>query len=259
MPKIISTEELKEILEKHKLWLQTRYDDEPKGEQANLEEANLNGANLERANLEQANLYGANLYGANLNGANLERANLYGANLYGANLERANLEGAYLYGANLNGANLYRANLHGANLYGANLEQANLYRANLYGANLNGANLERANLDEKEEIRKGYILKENLIAYKKCKDYRIVELCIPKGSIVFSINNGKCRTNRAKILSISSIDGKKKYKLAKSKYDNKFIYRIGEELEIDNFDLMYNVECGAGIHFFRTRQEAEEY
>ena len=219
MPKIISTEELKEILEKHKLWLQTRYDDEPKGERANLYRANLNGANLDGANLDGANLYRANLDGVNLERANLERANLYGANLDGANLERANL----------------------------------------YGANLDGANLYGAKLDEKEEIRKGYILKEDLIAYKKCKGYRIVELCIPKGSIVFSINNGKCRTNRAKILSISSIDGKKKYKLAKSDYDNKFIYRIGEELEIDNFDLMYNVECGAGIHFFRTRQEAEEY
>ena len=73
---------LKEVLEKHSLWLVR----DIKGERANLR-----GANLERANL-----WGANLEGANLEGANLERANLWGANLRGANLDGANLRGANL-------------------------------------------------------------------------------------------------------------------------------------------------------------------
>ena len=37
------------------------------------------------------------------------------------------------------------------------------------------------------------------------------------------------------------------------------IYEVGKELEIENFDLMYNVECSTGIHFFRTREEAIDY
>ena len=61
--------DIKEILEKHSLWLAHEG-----GERAYLE-----GANLERAYLEGANLEGANLEGANLEGANLEGANLFSA------------------------------------------------------------------------------------------------------------------------------------------------------------------------------------
>jgi len=44
-----------------------------------------------------------------------------------------------------------------------------------------------------------------------------------------------------------------------SSYDNSFEYRLGQEIEIKDFNLMYNVECASGFHFFRTREEAENY
>ena len=96
----MDNEKLKEILERHRKWL----NDEDGGEradlrEADLREANLRGANLRGANLCEANLYGADLYGANLRGANLRGADLYGANLYGADLREANLREANLRGA----------------------------------------------------------------------------------------------------------------------------------------------------------------
>ena len=33
----------------------------------------------------------------------------------------------------------------------------------------------------------------------------------------------------------------------------------GETVEVKDFDLMYNVECSSGIHFFWTKEEAEDY
>ena len=78
-------EQLNEILEKHKKWL----NDEPGGE---------------RADLYGADLYGADLYGANLYGANLREADLRGADLRRANLREADLRGADLYEASLLGA-----------------------------------------------------------------------------------------------------------------------------------------------------------
>ena len=96
----MDNEKLKEILERHRKWL----NDEDGGERADLYGADL----------REANLYGANLYGADLYGANLRGADLYGADLYGANLYGANLRGANLYGANLREANLRGANLRGA-------------------------------------------------------------------------------------------------------------------------------------------------
>ncbi|ANI14447.1 hypothetical protein A9C11_10835 [Pseudomonas citronellolis] len=136
--KTYTPEELAEVLEKHRLWL----DDEEGGEQADLNGANLSGANLR----------GANLSGANLSGAYLRGANLRGANLSGANLSDAYLSGAYLSGANLSGANLSGANLSDANLSDANLSDANLSDANLSDAYLRGANLSDANLRELSSI-----------------------------------------------------------------------------------------------------------
>ena len=105
--------ELKEILEQHRLWIESNF---VQGKCADLEGARLEGARLE----------GADLYYANLKGANLECANLNDANLKGADLGDANLNCASLYRANLRGANLANASLYGANLRGANLTGANL-------------------------------------------------------------------------------------------------------------------------------------
>ena len=156
-------------------------------------------------------------------------------------------------------ADLRYANLRYADLSNANLSNANLRYADLSNADLSNADLYNANLDEKEKIRKGMLLKEDFHAYKKCQENLIVELVIPKGSIVFSINNSKCRTNRAKVVSITDIEGNVTYDEAISQHNDTFIYKVGAELEIEDFDLMYNVECSTGIHFFRTREEAVNY
>ena len=180
---------------------------------------------------------------ANLKGANLERANLYWANLEGANLEGANLKRANLYWANLEGANLEEANLYRANLYWANLEEANLERANLYGANLKGA----------ERKRLGRVLTEPLTGYKKTSEGVVITAEIPAGAIVFCINGKKCRTNRAKITDMAGEE------VLHSQYDPNFEYRLGQEIEIKDFNLMYNVECASGFHFFENREDAENY
>jgi hypothetical protein len=125
--KTYTSEQLAEVLGKHKTWLL----DKEGGECADLRDANLSGANLSDANLSDAYLSDANLSDAYLRGANLSDANLSDAYLRGANLSDANLSDAYLRGANLSDANLSDANLSGANLRGANLSGANLRGANL--------------------------------------------------------------------------------------------------------------------------------
>ena len=173
--------------------------------------------------------------------AYLEGAYLEGANLYGANLEGAYLYGAYLKGAYLEGAYLYGANLKGANLKGAYLEGANLYGAYLYGANL-------------EDFRLGKILTEPMTGYKKTQEGVVITAEIPVGAIVFCINGSKCRTNKARIIDMGGQN-----EVLHSSYDNSFEYRLGQEIELKDFNLMYNIECASGFHFFRTREEAENY
>jgi len=97
----LSKEELKEILAKHKMWLE----DNEKGTKADLRRANLIGANLRYADLSDTDLSGANLRYANLIGANLRFADLSDTDLSGADLRNVNLSCAELSGVNL--SNVY--------------------------------------------------------------------------------------------------------------------------------------------------------
>ena len=115
---------LKEILNQHRLWLDTNG---VQGKRANLRGANLEYANLKDANLKDADLTGADLTGANLHGAKFSDADLSCASLIDTNLSRANLQGANLTHADLKVANLKDANLGGADLTGANLHCADFY------------------------------------------------------------------------------------------------------------------------------------
>ena len=88
----MTREELQEILDKHKKWLNNEDD----GEKAELRYADLGGADLGGADLRCAYLIYADLRCADLGGADLRGADLY----------KADLRGAYLNDANLSGANL---------------------------------------------------------------------------------------------------------------------------------------------------------
>ncbi len=244
--------------------------------EANLYGANLRGANLREANLREANLYGANLYGAdlygaNLRGANLREANLYGANLYGADLYGANLRGANLREANLREANLYGANLYGADLRGANLREANLREANLYGANLYGADLREANLYEAKNsdytVAQTVIVAEGSIyGWKMARVGAakvIVKLLIPEDAKRSNATGRKCRAEFAEVIAVYP-KGKKramaKKTVVQSDHDSTFKYSVGETIRPTTpFDEDRWEECSTGIHYFITREEAENY
>ena len=166
---------------------------------------------------------------------------------------RADLTRADLTEANLTRADLTEADLTGADLTGADLTEANLMRADLMRADLTGADLTGANLTGADQFRLGKVLDEPLTGYKKTKEGVVITAEIPAGAIVFCINGSKCRTNRAKITDMAG------HEVLHSSYDNSFEYRLGQEINIKDFNLMYNVECASGFHFFRTRKEAEDY
>ena len=84
----ISPDELKEILEQHRKWVET---EGKEGKQADLNKANLQGAGLSWAHLQQANLRGAHLEQAILIGAQLQKADLWFAQLQGGDIQGANL------------------------------------------------------------------------------------------------------------------------------------------------------------------------
>jgi len=118
----ISLIDLAEILDQHKIWVETGGESGAK--------ADLSGVNLAKADLTGVNLQGAHLHRTNLVGADLSMANLRGASLVRADMRNANLLGTELRGANLMGANAYGVDglwfgrLGGTNLFDAVLPES---------------------------------------------------------------------------------------------------------------------------------------
>ena len=187
---------------------------------------------------------------ANLGGAILRDADLSEADLRWADLRWANFSVADLRGADLRGADLRWANLGGADLRGADLGGAILRGANLSGANLSGANLiYPIACPEKGEF----------IGFKKASGY-IVELLITSDAKRCSATSRKCRCSKAKVVSITNIDGTNAHvSSVPSNRDKSFIYEISKLVEVSDFDDDRWNECSTGIHFFITRQEAVDY
>lgn len=96
-------------------------------------------------------------------------------------------------------------------------------------------------------------------AFKKARGY-IIELEIPSDALRSSSTTRKCRCSKAKVVSIMNLDGTlSDVKSVASGYDSKFIYNLGETVEVPNFDTNRWNECAPDIHFFITRQEAVDY
>ena len=184
-----------------------------------------------------------------LNGEGGSRADLRGANLFGANLSDADLRGANLSDADLRGANLSCANLRGADLSGADLSCANL----------RGASMDQMIWDIHTVF---YPLQcpdsGSYIGYKKASGL-VVELEIPADARRSSATSRKCRASKAKVLSITDINGNPAGGQVKSNYDPNFVYAIGETVEVTDFDDNRWNECSTGIHHFITRAEAVIY
>ena len=237
---------LEEILERHLHWL-NRDCENWESMRADLHNADMSYANMSGVNMSYANMCGANMSYANIISADMRGADIRNANMRSINLCKANMSYANMRNANLRDANMSYANMIDTNIIGANMCGANMIDADMRGANLHGANMRGA-----DKLRKGIKLSEPIIGWKKCKNNVLVKLEIPRGAIVFSINNSKCRTDEAKVLEIIGAD--RAY--SKHKF---FSYYVGDVIEVFNFNCEYNVECAEGIHFFRTREEAENY
>ena len=159
-----------------------------------------------------------------------------------------------------------RADLRDADLRGANLRDADLRGANLRGANLRNANLCGAKNTDKtvwDAYTAFYPLQcpetGSFIGYKKAAD-KIVMLEICADAKRSSATSRKCRCSKAKVLSITNLDGSESgLSEIESDYDEDFIYCVGETVEVPDFnDNRWN-ECAPGIHFFITREEAVKY
>ncbi len=129
-----------------------------------------------------------------------------------------------------------------------------IYACNFYGAHLSGSMFKNCIL----EISNSFLFpacptEGSFIGWKACCDGKIVKLLIPEDAKRSSATTRKCRASHVKVLEILG-----NYSFAHSFYD-RTIYEEGKEVFADYFEYDRWKECSNGIHFFITREEAEEY
>jgi len=202
---------------------------------------------------------------ANLGYANLRAANLSYADLRSADLRYADLRAANLSYADLNSANLSYADLNSANLRAANLRAADLRYADLSSANLSYADLSYADLSSAKNAALAIAMTRilppegNLVGWKKLKCGEIAKLLIPTHAKRSHAFGRKCRASEALVLEIYK-DGQPVAGEFAAHYDSALTYSKGKTVTpTAPFDDDFTNECGSGIHFFITREEAEAY
>ena len=159
--KKISEEEIKEKLNKHKLWLET---DEKEGECADFIKLNLEGYDFSNMDLSRANFYGANLRKTKFRNSKLVGAIMINADIgFHSDFEGADMTDVQAMGINSVGANFKNTVLNGADFYRAVLWDTDFKNAKMSEvgsficsdvadcdfrkADLTGANFAFANFD----------------------------------------------------------------------------------------------------------------
>ena len=97
----------------------------------------------------------------------------------------------------------------------------------------------------------------SFIAFKKA-NHCIIKLLIPEDARRSGATTRKCRASKAKVLEIVDKNGKNVSSIV-SDWDSTFIYEVGKTVDVEDFDEDRWNECSTGIHFFITREEAEQW
>jgi Family of unknown function (DUF5758)/Pentapeptide repeats (8 copies) len=172
------------------------------------------------------------------------------ANLSSADLRWADLSSADLRWADLSSADLSSADLRWADLRSADLSSADLSWADLRWADLSSADLRWA--------KNTIVSQGDIIGWKSLKDGKIAQLLIPANAKrVNSIGSRKCRAEFAEVVAI--FKGNRKIKYGLDNHTGLLKYEVGKKVIPDSFNDDIYTECTNGIHFFITREEAENY
>jgi hypothetical protein len=227
---------------------------------------------VEEAVTLQVSLTCADLRNADLGGAYLAQAKLSNADLSGANLFRALLHRAHLMGtcfcntdlryANFRYANLKKAILRNSELIctcfpGSNLVQADFRGSNLEGADLSGANLTGTSFDPRPMVPNEGSFEAYKGVFDKQGNLVIARILIPEDARRMTPLAGRvCRAEFVKVIELN-----RDVSLTKCKFWPDRIYHVGGIVRDVNYDNDSNVQIGIaqhGIHFYLTREEAEQ-
>lgn len=210
--------------------------------------------------LQEYEMHDIDMTGWDMSNLDVSLSSFKGSTLDGVNFENSNLENALFDGCSMRGANFKNSSMKRACFRGCDMSHANIEGADLFFAVLELANLEGIQSNDETKWFRLYCPEEGaFLGYKKCIGDRLVQLLIPADAKRTSATYRTCRCNKAKVLTIKSFDYKENFTEAWSMVDENFVYRVGEWVEVKDFNEDRWFDSTTGIHFWLTREEAKAY
>lgn len=210
---------------------------------------------LEDCLFENMDLSGWDLHGIVFDRSDFRNVNLAGANLSGCTARNAFFGDTSLRGANLTEAVLCSADFRGCALSNADISGADMHASALFKADLTGI---KTNQNTKF-FHMRCPEKGAFIGWKVCYGRRVVMLLIPADAKRVQGTHEEVRCEKAKVLTIKSIDLTEQFEEAHSYVDENFIYRRGQMVYAGNFNPERFVDSAGGIHVWLSREEAVAY
>lgn len=211
--------------------------------------------------ITECTIQGADLHGADFSGASMTLCNFEDCDLTGAIFDRADIHGTLFLNCPMHGCSFVDANMQETVFRDIDLSDSDISGADIFCAVLEGANLEGLKTSESTKWYRMVPPEEGpFIAWKCCTELRVVQLLVPADARRVSATALTCRCDKAKVLSIKSIDETVKYDWAQSTVDPDFYYEVGKWVEPANgFEPDRWKDSSRGIHFFMERQQAVDY
>lgn len=272
------------MIEEHQMWLEdfrngdSNVRNVPSHYKANFSLYHILGYDFHGADLSMAIMAGAyindcNMRDVTLNGATITRTGIKNTDLALSHCIDTTFDTVHFYNVNFTDAQCCDSSFINDTFDFCNLKDTELMDARFLGCFFKGTSLGsalRCNIpmtcpDTGSFIgwKKAYVKSPDIESLVKFNWERttevIVKLEIQEDARRSSAGSRKCRCDKAKVLSITSLDGIREYDTAYSFHDASFVYRVGETVSVDNFCTNRWNECAAGIHFFITRDEAVNY
>ena len=242
-----------------------------------FDHAYMHSTILNHTKCDGSTFINANINRAILSVSSFEECNFNSAGCVGSTFHRSRLYSSYLNACNILETDFTEAILVNADFSDAHITNSTFYRAYLSSANFKGATIDsftsfcRADIDKDMNISCPNVPincpeEGSFIGFKvglssiDISEVVLIKLEIMEDAKRSSGTRRKCRADKVKVLDIINLNSEKHEKEAISiKMRRNFKYKVGEVIQINNFDNNRWNECSTGIHFFITKDEALQY
>lgn len=238
----------------------------------NLFDSNLSDANLSHCKITNTKFTELLMINAKFNYTFIKRSSFYSCNLFGSYANASNFENCNFERTTLTNINFCNCIFKKCDLSMSILSYSNMSSSKFIETNIKYATLQNTILPD---LKYNSIIGFNdecpkegsFIGWKKCygndkKNY-IVKLEILTNAKRGSGTSTKCRCDKAKVLDILNImtlkSESENINEVHSMYDPNFKYKIGNIVEVKDFDDNFKNTCSKGIHFFINKKDAINY